>query len=497
MFHLLLSLMTITLVGCNNENKILTFPDGFLIGAASSAYQVEGAWNVDDKGISNWDHFVHHNPERIVDGSNADVTTDSYHRHEEDVNILSDLGVDHYRFSMSWSRILPKGHSGYVSKSALRYYHSLLDELDAKGIIPFVTIYHWDHPQSLEEAGGWLNDNMPQWFEDYARVIFQNFAHRVKYFVTLNELNIYCTMAYRRAEHPPAIKLNGTGDYQCLHNQLKAHALAYHVYDEEFRKEFNGQLGITTLCFGHFSKDTIDLASEDLAYEFECGWPSHPIFSETGDYPEVMKKQVALRSKAQGYKTSRLPVFSEDWVARIKGTSDFFGLNYYSSRIVKRLSTSSRINWPNDEGLEYTMDPKWVSAQRTKNNIQSKVILQLILKVVPEGLGKVLRKIREKYNNPTVYITENGVSSSSGKNDDERINYLRSHLKVILSAVNDGCNIKGYTYWSLLDSYEWEAGFTAQFGLMHVDFNDANRTRTPKKSVHWLKNVISTRKLFL
>ncbi|XP_014213935.1 myrosinase 1-like [Copidosoma floridanum] len=483
MFKLLLLFMVTSLVKCTNENNTLKFPKGFLIGAASSAYQIEGAWNVSDKATSTWDHFVHRYPEKIADRSNADVTTDSYHRYREDVNILNDLRVDHYRFSISWSRLLPKGHTGYVSKSALRYYNSLLDELDAKGIIPFVTIYHWDHPQSIEEAGGWLNNNMPYLFASYASVVFENFGHRVRYFITLNEPSIFCGMAYTTAEFPPARKLNGTGDYHCIHNQLKANALAYHIYNKVYRKKFNGQVGIVYQCKGAFNENENNVQFDDLAFEFECGWQAHPVFSESGDYPEIMKKKVAERSRAQGYEKSRLPTFSKFWIEHIKGTADFFGLNYYTSRIVKPLPQSSIVNWPNDEGLEYIIDSSWVSAQSSW------------LKVVPEGLNKLLKSIKEKYNNPIVYITENGVSSSSGKEDDLRINYLHSHLKAILLAIKDGCDVRGYTYWSLLDSYEWVSGFTAQFGLMHVDFNDANRTRTPKKSVKWLKNVMRARKL--
>ncbi|XP_023246701.1 myrosinase 1-like [Copidosoma floridanum] len=482
MFSVFLLNFVVKSVICNDENHLL-FPDGFLIGVASSAYQIEGAWNVSDKTISNWDHFVHHWPEKIYDGSNADVTTDSYHRYKEDVDIINNLGVDHYRFSMSWSRILPKGHSGYVSKSALRYYHSLLDELDAKGIIPFVTIYHWDHPQSIEKAGGWLNDLMPYLFASYARVIFENFGHRVKYFITLNEPSVFCTMAYTTASFPPARKLNGTGDYHCVHNQLKANAFAYHTYDRMFRKKFKGKVGIAYQCMGSFSKDDNDIVSDDLAFEFECGWQAHPVFSESGDYPEIMKKKVAERSRAQGYEKSRLPTFSTFWVKFIRGSADFLALNYYTSRLAKPLQRSSMVNWPNDEGLEYEFDPKWGSAQTPW------------LKVVPQGLHKLLKIIRDKYNRPTVYITENGVSSSSGKEDDIRIHYVYSHLKAILLAIKDGCDVRGYTYWSLLDSYEWFAGFTYQFGLVHVDFDDVNLTRTPKKSVEWLKHIISTRKL--
>ncbi|KAJ8681553.1 hypothetical protein QAD02_017345 [Eretmocerus hayati] len=461
----------------------MRLPKDLLIGVATSAYQIEGAWNISDKSESNWDRFVHEHPKKIADSSTGDVACDSYHKYTDDMELLDDLQVDHYRFSISWTRILPQGSPKYVSRDGVRHYHKILDELEKRKIIPFVTMYHWDHPQVLEEFGGWLNEKMAHRFADYARVIFQEFGRRVKFFSTLNEPNVFCRGAYRTAKYAPGLKLTGVGEYSCIHNMLKAHAMTYHMYNREFRDKQKGQIGLVNACWKYYSKFRNDSISSDVAFEFDCGWVANAIFSEKGDYPEVMKERIAMRSRSQGYHKSRLPKFSDQWVSYIKNSADYFGLNHYTSEVVETIK-SAPSSWPNDEGLIYSSDPRWPTSQSKW------------LKVNPKGIRDVLRTIKEKYNNPPVYILENGVSHGNGTHDNFRINYLSSYLKeTLLARERDNCSVKAYTVWTLLDDFEWEVGYTAQFGLVDVDFGDKKRKRTLKKSATWLKNLLKSRQL--
>lgn len=256
--------------------------------------------------------------------------------------------VDHYRFSLSWSRILPTGYADKVSHDGIQYYKNLIDELHRNGIEPVVTLYHWDHPQIIEDQGGWTNDMIVKWFGDYARVVFRELGPKVKIFSTINEPNAFCTEGYEDGCKAPGIRelffnstkkrnfttvfswgqsqsqitsgkqLAPTGGYACGHNVLKAHARAYRIYDREFRRTQNGKIGIVIPCGGQMPKIPGDNASVELSFQFNCGWMAHPIFSKTGDYPEIMKLRVAHNSETEGYPRSRLPQFSENWIRYIR-----------------------------------------------------------------------------------------------------------------------------------------------------------------------------------
>ncbi|KAJ8930753.1 hypothetical protein NQ314_016414 [Rhamnusium bicolor] len=212
-----------------------SFPDTFLFGTATASYQVEGAWNEDGKGENIWDHLTHTRPELIADRGNGDIACDSYHKYKEDVALLEGLGVNHYRFSISWSRILPKGFAYKVNDVGVAYYKNLIKELKDKGIEPMVTIFHWDTPQPIHEAGGFASEFVVDYFADYARLCFQLFGDDVKYWLTFNEPKQICHEGYGDAHKAPAVVSPGIGEYLCTHNVLKAHAKAYHIYDEEFR----------------------------------------------------------------------------------------------------------------------------------------------------------------------------------------------------------------------------------------------------------------------
>ncbi|XP_012287125.1 myrosinase 1 [Orussus abietinus] len=469
------------LINCDED---LQFPEGFVFGAATASYQVEGAWNVSDKSENQWDRFTHSGKSVIVGNATGDVACDSYHKYEEDVAILKQLGLQSYRFSLSWSRILPTGFPNKISKDGVAYYHRLIDALLSNGIEPMITIYHWDHPQTLEDYGGWTNELMVDWFADYARVVFQEFGQKVKLFATLNEPDSVCISAYARGIHAPGKVLNGIGDYLCMHNMLKAHARAYHIYKKDFEPTQKGEVGIVINVKGFYSKDTENEGAEEVSYQFKNGWQMDPIFSEHGDYPRLMRELVADKSKAGGFPRSRLPEFSREWVDYIRGSSDFLGVNYYTANVVEYGTVGPDPSYFRDQGVNEYFHPSW------------KPTASDWLYQVPQSFGKTLRRIARDYKNIPLYITENGMSDVGEMNDDHRIQYYHDYIKSMLLAMKEeGVNVKRYYLWSLLDNFEWHNGYSERFGIVHVDFEDPNRTRTLKKSAYWWQQVVKQRKL--
>lgn len=464
------------------EEEDQKFPQGFAIGTATSSYQIEGAWNISDKGENVWDHFTHRVDSIVHNKSTGDVACNSYNLYKEDVKIIKNIGFDFYRFSISWGRILPNGFPNYVSKEGLKYYHNLLDELIAKGIKPYVTLYHWDHPQTLEKLGGWTNELMVQWFTDYARIVFRELGPKIKIFYTVNEPYMFCGYGYGSTLLAPGTNMSGIASYLCGHNVLKAHASAYHLYNEEFRKKQKGTIGIVNICNSYISK-TNDTKLENDAFQFTCGWFSHPIFSKTGDYPSVMKKLVKEDSLRNGWPKSRLPVFSKKWIKFIKGTSDFFGLNHYTSQMIEP-GISNETNLLHDFNAIVSSDPKWPRAK------------SFWLAVVPEGFRMILLRLKKEYGNIAIHITENGYSDHGVLWDENRVEFYYSYLKEMLKAIHlDGCNVQSYTAWSLLDNFEWASGYSDRFGLVHVDFDKPSRERTLKYSAKWFKSLLKVRKL--
>ncbi|XP_011863825.1 PREDICTED: myrosinase 1-like [Vollenhovia emeryi] len=460
-------------------NDTLSFPENFLFGTSTSAYQIEGGWNEGGKGESVWDRWTHEHPDLIRDGSNGDVACDSYHKYKEDVQLLKNMGVDFYRFSLSWTRILPTGYDNVVNQEGLDYYKNLIKELLDNGIEPFVTLYHWDHPAVFEIMGGWTNEMMVEWISDYARVVFKELGPNVKYFLTINEPVVICNNWYSEGK-----KLGYPAKYSCMHNILKAHAKIYHIYDTEFREQQQGQISIVLDCAGALPKSLSDAAAVDTFFQFHCGWVAHPIFSTTGDYPAVMKSRIAESSKLDGFSRSILPEFSPELVQYIKGTSDFFSLNHYSSKLVETVPRVPGHAWYDYFGVKASVDPSWPKGAPDW------------LRVVPIGFRELLKKISNEYDYPSIFIIENGFGDRGGIFDHLRITYLHSYMKEMLSAIQEnGCKVKGYAVWSLLDSFEWDIGYTVGFGLVSVNFTDPNRTRTPKHSMNWFKHVIETKQL--
>ncbi|XP_061723158.1 myrosinase 1-like isoform X2 [Cydia pomonella] len=464
------------------------FPPDFGFGASTAAYQTEGAWDVDGKGWSMWDHLVRTDPNHIANSSTGDIAANSYHNYRRDVQMLKELGSKYYRLSISWPRILPYGRGDYVEPRGIAYYNDLINELLTNGITPFVTMYHWDLPQHLNEQGGWLNEEIIDWFGDYARVLYQNFGDRVKHWLTINEPYIHCLFGYGTGIHAPRLKSPGIFFYECGRNILLAHARAYQIYNEEFRSTQNGQVAIVISSdWAYPASDLLDdlEATEDY-FAFHLRQFSDPIFSKTGNYPQRLIDRVQAASTAEGLSTSRLRPFTQEQIDLIRGSSDFMALNSYTSRYVYRNSSlEGAYEIPsndNDAFLGTHMDESWPPSASPWTREHA------------PGLYNLLVYIKNIYNNSPIYITETGFSTvGSDLNDDGRVQYHRNYLNSVLDALDEGVDVRGYFAWSLLDNFEWTMGYTLKFGLYQVDMEDVKRTRTPRKSALVYKEIINSR----
>ncbi|XP_030033142.2 myrosinase 1 [Manduca sexta] len=475
--------------GALGKGKIRKFPENFEFGASTAAYQIEGGWDEDGKGLSIWDIATHTEPSYIQDGKTGDVATDSYHLYKRDVEIIKELKLDFYRFSVSWPRILPNGFANKINQPGIDYYNNLINELISNNIKPFVTIYHWDLPQNLQNLGGWTNPAIIDWFGDYAKVLFEKFGDRVKHWITINGAKHICFEGYGSDLKAPFLNMTGIAEYMCTKNVLLSHAKVYHLYDEHYRSLQNGSIGISVYCtWFEPASETLDdyLAAEDSKM-FDWGQYMHPIFSKLGDFPKEVKRNVALKSAEQGYPRSRLPELSDDEVTHIQGSADFLGINTYTSRLAYRDASLDGLyavpSFGDDVGAVFVKDPSWPLSQSNW------------LAEVPRGLYKLLKEVKRLYDNPSVYITGNGWSTAGGLLDDDRVNYIRSYLNALLDAVNEGSNVKGYSVWSLMDNFEWTHGYTEKFGLYEVDFTSPVKTRTPRKSAFIYKEMIRTKTL--
>ncbi|NP_001087678.1 glucosidase, beta, acid 3 (gene/pseudogene) [Xenopus laevis] len=461
-----------------------TFPASFAWGAATAAYQIEGGWDADGKGPSVWDTFTHQGGDRVFKNQTGDVACGSYTLWEEDLKCIKQLGLTHYRFSLSWSRLLPDGTTGFINQKGIEYYNKVINSLLENNISPVVTLYHFDMPQAVEDLGGWRSEKTVDIFEKYAQFCYETFGDRVKLWITINEPYIVARFAYEEGILAPAKKHPGYGAYEAGHNMLRAHAKAWHNYNTNFKKQQNGAVSIA-LCsdwaepFNPSSAADKEATNRYLAFYLD--WFAKPVFID-GDYPVSMKLKISENSKKEGLKTSRLPELTEEEKALIKGTADFFCLNYYTSRKIKHCTVASEDpSFICDLSLEEIKDPDWPQCAPEW------------LAVVPWGLRKLLKYIKKTFNNPVIYITENGFGQNDPPllEDTQRWKFFEETLREVSKAINiDGVNVQGYFVWSLMDNFEWIYGNNARFGLFHVDFDQATLPRTPYLSALKYSNVV-------
>ncbi|ODM91695.1 Lactase-like protein [Orchesella cincta] len=441
------------------------------IGYSNVRIPNRGGW------MKMWSH--ENNGSFISDGTNGDVACDSYHKYTEDIKILKELGVHFYRFSIAWSRIVPTGFvADGINQGGIDYYNNLIDGLLAEGIVPFVTLYHWDLPLGLGRTNSWLNETIVNHFEDYARVVFREFGDRVKLWLTFNEPYEFCRASYNYLEESP-FKEPLEKPYVCAHHVIMAHALAYHLYDKEFRPMQQGKIGITLNTNWAGPRDpnsAADLAASSRAMNFTFGWWANPIVR--GEYPPIMRELIDRKSAEAGRNSSRLPTFDAEWTELINGTTDFLGLNHYSSHYVEYGNTSTGIE--GDAEVRGSGDPSW------EQNA-------LGWSIVPWGLRKLLTWLHMEYKLP-IYVTENGYGAAASDylDDQPRVRYYTNYINEMLKAIKlDGADVRGYAAWSLIDNYEWSLGYTARFGVHYLNYSDPNLTRVPKASADKLRQIFA------
>lgn len=437
------------------------FPDGFLWGAATSAYQVEGSPLADGAGPSTWHRFSH-TPGRTHGGDTGDVACDQYRRYPEDIRLMADLGIQAYRFSVAWARIFPEG-AGRLNRPGIDHYDRLVDTLLAAGIRPMVTLYHWDLPAALEDRGGWLAPDVAHWFADYATTLFRALDDRVRLWVTLNEPWVVMDGGYVSGELAPG-RQSLTEAPRVSHNLLRAHAEAVRAYRSEGRHEIGLVVNLEPQFPASDSDD--DQAAAARLHAYMNRQYLDPVFR--GEYPEEMADLFG----------DAWPTFPDAEMTAIREPVDFLGINYYSRGVTRndppvRPTRASRVPQPDSR---YT-DMGW--------------------EVAPDALGHVLRWVRDRYGPTPLFVTENGaafpdppVAVQPVHPDPLRVDYYRDHLRAARDAIAQGVPLRGYFAWSLLDNFEWSHGYSKRFGIVHVDFD--TQRRTPKSSARFYERVIAS-----
>ena len=440
--------------------KRVTFPDGFLWGAATSAYQIEGSPLADGAGPSIWQRFAH-TPGMMANGDTGDIACDHYNRMESDVALMKKIGLKAYRFSIAWARVMPQG-KGAVNQKGLDFYARLVDTLISNGIEPLATLYHWDLPAALDDRGGWLNPDIASWFADYATVMYKRLDGGVKKWATLNEPWVVTDGGYLHGALAPGHRSKFEAPI-ASHHLLRSHGAAVKAY----RAVGKNEIGIVVNLEPKYpaSPSADDAAAVNRADAYMNRQYLDPVF--LGQYPDELKE-----------------VFGEAWPQwpqedfdLIKQPIDYIGVNYYTRSVTKH----------NEHNYPLKVSPVRQQATYTETGWE----------VFPQGLTDTLTWIRDRYKNPPVYITENGsafydppVAENGAIDDPLRLSYQKKHLRAVSDAIAQGCDIRGYMAWSFMDNLEWSLGFSKRFGIVHVDF--ATQMRTIKASGHHYSKVIAT-----
>lgn len=436
------------------------FPDNFLWGVATSAYQIEGAWNEDGKSESIWDRYSHQ-PYHIQNNDTGDIACDHYHRMPQDVELLHKLGVKSYRFSISWSRVIPNG-DGKVNQKGLDFYKQLVDQLLANNIKPFITFYHWDLPQWLQDDGGWVNRETANHFAEYAKMMFSALGDRVDLWATHNEPRVVSFIGYGSGNMAPGIA-DFSKSYQVAHHLLLSHGLAVQNFRESGLK---GKIGIVIDSEHSYpaSFRDEDLLAWQRYYEQDTGFFSDALF--LGHYPSMLMNWIGKMR----------PKYEDKDMEIISTPIDFLGINYYRGMEVSYHQTGGYLKCK----TKHVTMPMWGYTEMGWG-------------IHPGGLQMVLQNMKDRYGNFPLYISESGCATkdqltNSEVDDQERIDYLRMHFLAAWKAIQSGINLQGYFVWSFMDNFEWAQGYQPRFGLVKVDYETLERI--PKKSFYWYQNII-------
>ncbi|HEY0970061.1 MAG TPA: GH1 family beta-glucosidase [Gemmatimonadales bacterium] len=439
----------------------LRFPDGFLWGAATSAYQIEGSPLADGAGASIWHRFSH-TPGRTDGGDTGDVACDHYNRWAGDVQLMGDLGLQAYRFSIAWGRIMPEGR-GRVNGKGLDFYSRLVDALLERGIRPNVTLYHWDLPAALDDRGGWLNPDIAGWFADYASTVYRALDDRVTMWATLNEPWVVSEEGYLTGNHAPGHRVLAEPPL-VAHNLVRAHAAAVDAYRAEGRHE----IGVVVNLEPKYpaSDDPADVAAARRAEAYMNRRYLDPFL--LGRYPEELG----------GIFGDAWPAFVDDEVRALARPVDWVGINYYTRAVVRD-------------------DPRQFPVRAASLRQHRHAHTEMGWEVYPQALTDTLTWVTERYGRIPLYVTENGAAfydppTADGDTvrDPLRVAYFRDHLRAVRRAIDAGADVRGYYAWSLFDNFEWSYGYAKRFGIVHVDLETL--ARTPKESARYYAEVIRT-----
>jgi beta-glucosidase len=439
------------------------FPDGFVWGTATAAYQIEGAWDEDGRGPSIWDTFVR-SPGKVLGGQTGDVACDHYHRWESDLDLMVELGVNAYRLSVSWPRVLPAG-AGAVEPRGLAFYDRLVDGLLARGIAPYVTLYHWDLPQLLEDDGGWLNRQTAERFGEYAGVVGERLGDRAAAWITLNEPFVTSSFGYSFGVHAPG-RFLGLAVWPVVHHLLLGHGLAVQALRAA---GVRGPIGITD------NLSPVGAQDPDSAADVAAAARLDTYYNRQFLDPILLGTQPG--DPADLYPGSDLSVVRDGDAAIIATPIDILGVNFYNPQLAKAGGP--------DNPMGFELVPI-TGVPRTGFDWP----------VVPEALTELLVGLRERYGDalPPIYVTENGTSVPDELGADGRVRdpfrwaYLDRHVRAVHAAITAGADVRGYFCWSLLDNFEWAEGFEQRFGLVYVDF--ATQQRITKDSFAWYRQVV-------
>lgn len=452
----------------------MRFDEDFLWGTATASYQIEGAVKEDGRGPSIWDTFSH-TPGKVLHGDTGDIACDHYHRLEEDLDLMSELGLKAYRFSVAWPRIQPDG-SGAVNQAGLDFYRRLVDGLKARSIEPMLTLYHWDLPQRLEDQGGWTNREMSECFAEYAGIVYDALSEDVKFWITLNEPWVAAWLGHGYGLHAPGHR-DPAKALAATHHLLLGHGLAMQrmrSYNDDNR------LGVTFNL--HPALPGRDREADREAARRVDGQANRLYLDSIfkGSYPE----DILSFYKERGVEAP--PIHDGD-LETISAPIDFLGVNYYFRHTIRDAPEEEPSQEPFSDLNARGIVPH--AAEKTAMGWP----------VDPEGLTEILVRIKDEYQDIPIYITENGravhdyVDPEGGVDDEERISYLNSHFRAAHAAMEQGVDLRGYMVWSFLDNFEWAEGYSKRFGLVHVEYG--TQQRIPKASARWYADVIQHRGL--